>query len=93
MDGGRETEKSCMVKIASCKTPHEPICMKPAETRLSAKAAIFRQPPTTVKQWVCCRRAHPRQVVCPDSRSHATMLLTAKVITNPSIFFASNFKR
>jgi hypothetical protein len=29
--------------------------------------------------------------VCPDSHSHATMLLTAKVITNPSKFFASKF--
>jgi hypothetical protein len=31
--------------------------------------------------------------VCPDSRSHATMLLTAKVITNPSKYFASKFNR
>jgi hypothetical protein len=29
--------------------------------------------------------------VCPDSLSHATMLLTAKVITNPSKIFASKF--
>jgi hypothetical protein len=31
--------------------------------------------------------------VCPDSRSHATMLFTAKVITNPSNIFASKFNR
>jgi hypothetical protein len=79
-----------MLKIASRTTPHEPVCLTPAETRLSAKVAIFRQPPNPVKQEICRADASPAGV-CPDYCSHATMLLTAKVITNPSNFFASKF--